>query len=60
MAKINVRLKRSMIGTSPKQKKIVKALGFGKTNHVKTFDDNITIKGAIAKAPHLFEVSEVK
>lgn len=56
MATIKIKLKKSVIGSSPKQRKIVEALGLKKTNRVKEVPDNETIRGSIKKVEHLVEI----
>lgn len=53
---IKIKLVRSPIGSSPKQRKIVAALGLRKTYQVKEVKDNAAMRGMIAKVPHMVEV----
>ena len=53
MAKINVTLKKSIIGSTKRQKATVKALGLGKLNSTVVHEDTDQIKGMIAKVSHL-------
>jgi large subunit ribosomal protein L30 len=46
-----------MIGLSPKQEATVKALGLRRMRQAVTHDDTPTIRGMIAKVPHVLEVS---
>lgn len=55
--KLRIRLTRSMIGLSPRQEATVKALGLRRMHHEVVQDDTRTIRGMIAKAPHVLEVS---
>ena len=58
MAKtLRVRLTRSIIGLSPKQEATVKALGLRRINQSATHDDTATIRGMIAKVPHVLQVT---
>ncbi len=54
---LKVKLIRSTIGCTPKQRAIVQALGLRKVNMVKEFSaDNAAIRGMIAKIEHMVEV----
>lgn len=55
---IKIKLVRSTIGRSEKQKKIVRALGLRKLNQVKSMPDNAATRGVINKIPHLVQVVE--
>ena len=55
--KLRIRLTRSLIGLSPRQEATVKALGLRRMHHEVVQDDTPTIRGMIAKAPHVLEVS---
>jgi large subunit ribosomal protein L30 len=46
-----------MIGLSPRQEATVKALGLRRMHHAVVQEDTPTIRGMIAKAPHVLEVS---
>ncbi len=56
--KIKIQLKRSLIGCSPAQRKVVAALGLKKTNSIVEQNDTPIIKGMINKVSHLVEVIE--
>ncbi|MDR2488645.1 MAG: 50S ribosomal protein L30 [Desulfovibrio sp.] len=55
---IKVKLVRSKIGCSPKQRQVLAALGLRRMQMVKSFEDNAAIRGMIAKVRHMVEVSE--
>ena len=55
--KLRIKLTRSLIGLSPSQEATVKALGLRRMHHVVVQEDTPTIRGMIAKAPHVLEVS---
>ena len=55
--KLRIKLTRSLIGLSPSQKATVKALGLRLMHHEVVQEDTPTIRGMIAKAPHVLEVS---
>lgn len=57
--KLKVTLVRSTIGSSPKQKKVVEALGLKKTNATVELPDNPQMRGAIEKVKHLLKVEEL-
>lgn len=56
MAKIKVKQISSTIDRPEKQKRIIKALGLGKINRVKEFNDTPQIRGMIEKVKHLVQV----
>ena len=55
--KLRIKLIRSLIGLSPRQEATVKALGLRRMHHEVVHDDTPTIRGMIAKAPHVLEVN---
>ena len=55
--KLKVTLKRSIIGLSPKQEATVKALGLRRIRQSRMHDDSVTVRGMIAKVPHVLEVT---
>ncbi len=57
--KLKVTLVRSTIGTSPKQRKVVEALGLKKTNKSVKLPDSPQTRGAIEKVKHLLKVEEL-
>ncbi|EDN9790914.1 50S ribosomal protein L30 [Listeria monocytogenes] len=59
MAKLEITLKRSLIGRPQPTRKTVQALGLGKTNSVVVKEDNPAIRGMITKVSHLVDVKEV-
>lgn len=56
LKKINIKLKKSLIGASEAQKKVVKSLGLSKINQVVEHFDSPTIVGMVNKIPHLVEI----
>ena len=59
MAKmIKVTLTKSVIGASPKQKKVVEALGLKKMHQTVEMADTPQTRGAVAKVSHLVTVEE--
>ncbi|HGL6461460.1 TPA: 50S ribosomal protein L30 [Clostridioides difficile] len=59
MAKLQIKLVRSVIGTTPNQKKNVEALGLRKREQVIVKEDNAQTRGMINKVSHLLEVTEI-
>ena len=58
MAKLNITLKKSMIGRNQRQRATVKALGLRKIGDCVSQPDNEATKGKVAKIIHLVEVTE--
>jgi large subunit ribosomal protein L30 len=54
--KLKITLTKSIIGLSPKQEGTVKALGLRRPRQTVTHDDTPTIRGMIAKVPHVLRV----
>ena len=54
--KITIQYYRSAIGFNVNQKLIVKGLGFTKLNSTREVEDTPSIRGMVAKVPHLIEV----
>ena len=60
MAKmIKITLTKSTIGASPKQRKVVEALGLRKMHHSVELADTSQTRGAVAKVSHLVTVEEL-
>ena len=55
---ITVRQKRSQIGSMPKTRATMRALGLRKIGDTNTLPDRPEIRGMIARVPHLIEVQE--
>ena len=59
MAKmIKITLTKSTIGVSPKQRKVVEALGLRKMHQTVEMADTPQTRGAVAKVSHLVTVEE--
>lgn len=56
--KIKIQWYRSSIATPEKHKVIVRSLGFTKLNQVVERPDNDSIRGMVAKVPHLLRIVE--
>jgi len=50
---------RSAIGTKPKQRGTLRALGLRRIGHVNDLPDRPEIRGMLAKVPHLVSVEEI-
>jgi len=58
-SKLEVTLKRSVIGTKQGQRETVKSLGLKKINDAVVFEDTPVVRGMINKVSHLVSVKEV-
>ncbi len=54
--KIQIKLKKSLIGSTEKQVRVARGLGLTKTNQVVEHLPSPTIMGMVNKIPHLVEV----
>ncbi|MBB6636475.1 50S ribosomal protein L30 [Cohnella thailandensis] len=59
MAKLQITLKRSLIGRPETQRSTVQALGLRKVNSTVVKEDNVAIRGMVNAVSHLVEVKEV-
>ncbi|MEO7555446.1 MAG: 50S ribosomal protein L30 [Acidimicrobiales bacterium] len=59
MAELKVTQTRSAIGTKPKQRGTLRALGLGRIGKSNTLPDRPEIRGMLAKVPHLTKVEEL-
>lgn len=57
--KLKVTLKKSTIGTLPKHRKTVEALGLRKLNSVNELPDNPAVRGMIKQVSYLVKVEEI-
>ena len=55
---IKIQYYRSCIGFSKKQKAVIKALGITKLNQTVTRPDTPSMRGIVAKVPHLLRIVE--
>ena len=53
---IKIKLVKSLIGTTPAQRKIAAALGFSKKDQVVEHQDSATIMGMVNKISHLVSI----
>jgi large subunit ribosomal protein L30 len=56
---MKVTLVRSSIGTKPKQRGTLRALGLGKIGSSNVLPDRPEIRGMLARVPHLVRVEEM-
>jgi large subunit ribosomal protein L30 len=59
MAKLEVKLVRSVATRPYFHRKIVKALGFHRLHETRVLPDNDAVRGMIAKIPHMLEWKQV-
>ncbi|MET0276237.1 MAG: 50S ribosomal protein L30 [Acidimicrobiia bacterium] len=59
MATLKVTQIRSTIGTKPKQRGTMRALGLRRINHTVEHTDGPEVRGMLARVPHLVRVEEV-
>jgi len=60
MGDITVTQVRSAIGTKPKHRGTLRALGLGRIGQTNTLPDRPEIRGMIARVPHLVTVEAVE
>ena len=58
MSMLKITLTKSTIGATPKQRKVVEALGLKKLNHSVELADTPQTRGAVDKVVHLVTVEE--
>ncbi|MEZ5371181.1 MAG: 50S ribosomal protein L30 [Microthrixaceae bacterium] len=58
MAKLKVTQTRSAIGSKPKQRGTLRALGLGRIGKSNVLEDTPDARGQISKVPHLINVEE--
>ena len=57
-AKIKIQYYRSTIAFPSKQKEVVRSLGLTKLNQIVERPDTASMRGAVAKVPHLLRIIE--
>ena len=57
---LRVTLVRSKIGTKPKHRGTVRALGLGRIGSSNVLPDRPEIRGMVARVPHLVRVEEIQ
>jgi len=60
MSTITIKLKKSVISCTDKQKANVKGLGLRKTGSLKTLENTPAVRGMIKKVIHLLDIVEEK
>ncbi len=60
MAKLKVKLTRSLIGRPETQRRTVRSIGLRKLNSTAILEDTPSIRGQLHKVEHLVTVEEVK
>ena len=60
MAKLKVKLTRSLIGRPETQRRTVRSIGLKKLNSTAILEDTPSIRGQLHKVEHLVTVEEVK
>ena len=58
MSELHVKQIKSGIGTKPKHRGTLRALGLGRIGNTNTLPDRPEIRGMIARVPHLISVTE--
>ncbi len=58
MADLKITQTRSTIGTKPKQRGTIRALGLGRIGRTVTKPDTPEVRGMIARVPHLVTVED--
>ncbi|HZU74377.1 MAG TPA: 50S ribosomal protein L30 [Acidimicrobiales bacterium] len=59
-AQIKVTQTRSAIGSKPKHRGTLRALGLGRIGRSRVLPDRPEVRGMVARVPHLVEVEEVE
>jgi large subunit ribosomal protein L30 len=59
MAELQVTQVKSAIGSKPKQRGTLRALGLGRIGKTNTLPDRPEIRGMISRVPHLIKVEEL-
>jgi len=60
MSDIRITQTRSAIGSKPKQRGTLRALGLGRIGQSNVLPDRAEIRGMIARVPHLVTVTEAE
>ena len=58
LKQIKIKLVRSLIGASDKQRRVVTGLGLSKQDQVVEHNNSATILGMVNKVPHLVQIVE--
>lgn len=58
--KLEVTLKRSVIGSNRSQRATVRGLGLRRINHTRVLENTPAVRGMVKKVIHLVDVAEVE
>jgi large subunit ribosomal protein L30 len=58
--KLQVTLKRSVIGSNQAQRATVRGLGLRRINHTRVLENTPAVRGMVKKVLHLVDVAEVE
>ena len=58
--KLEVTLKRSVIGSNRAQRATVRGLGLRRINHTRVLENTPAVRGMVKKVMHLVDVAEVE
>jgi large subunit ribosomal protein L30 len=56
--RLRIRQVRSIIGSNPRQREVLRTLGLRRIRAVVEREDTAAVRGAVAKIPHLVEIVE--
>jgi len=59
MARLRITLVKSPIGSLPKHRQTIRALGLRKMQHAVEKDDNPAIRGMVRKVEHMVRLEEI-
>ena len=60
MSKLKVTLKKSLIGTTERQKATAVGLGLRRPNHERVLENTPAVRGMVKQLIHLLDVAEVE
>ncbi len=60
MSKLKVTLKKSLIGTTGRQKATAVGLGLRRPHHVRVLENTPAVRGMVKQLIHLLDVAEVE
>jgi large subunit ribosomal protein L30 len=56
--RLRIQQVRSMIGSNPRQREILRTLGLSRIRAIVERDDTPAVRGAVARIPHLVQILE--
>jgi len=56
--RLRIQQVRSMIGSNPRQREVLRTLGLRRIRAVVEREDSAAVRGAVAKVPHLVRILE--